>query len=328
MISIIIPAFNAEKQIARCLDGLRDQKNTRGECEIIVVDDGSTDATREIAQERGARVLRQSNQGAAAARNFGAMNARGDLVLFLDGDCQPDPNWVSAMTLPFADPSIVGAGGMKQTRQNSILPRFIQAEFDYRYDLVRAQAYIDFIDSGTAAYRREIFLHNHGFDTTLMDAEDVELSFRLSQQNFKMAFARDAIVYHDHPGSVAEYLRRKFTYAYWRAFVYKRFPKKIASDSRTPQTQKIQSALALMLLTALIAALVWDKFVFVVALLALMLIATTLPFVFRSWARDWKVALAALILIPLAAFAVGAGVALGAISPQRAGRAVRTTEHR
>jgi len=328
MISIIIPAFNAEKYIARCLDGLRDQKNMRDECEIIVVDDGSTDATREIAQERGARVLQQANRGAAAARNLGAQNARGDRVLFLDGDCQPDPTWVAAMTAPFADPSIVGAGGMKQTRQKNLLSRFIQAEFDYRYDLVRAQTYIDFIDSGTAAYRREIFLKNNGFDTTLMDAEDVELSFRLSQQNYKMAFARDAIVYHDHPSSVAEYLRRKFTYAYWRAFVYKRFPNKIASDSRTPQTQKIQSALALMLLPTLIAALLWEKLAVVAALLALMLVATTLPFVLRFWVRDWKVALAAFVLVPLAAFAVGAGVALGAISPQRAGRAAQTTEHR
>jgi cellulose synthase/poly-beta-1,6-N-acetylglucosamine synthase-like glycosyltransferase len=321
MISIIIPAFNAEKQMARCLDGLRAQQNGRNECEIIVVDDGSTDATREIAQEHGARVLQQTNRGAAAARNLGAQNARGDIVLFLDGDCEPDPNWVASMLAPFAEPIVVGAGGMKQTRQSGLLPRFIQAEFDYRYDQVRSHRYIDFIDSGTAAYRRDIFLKNHGFDTTLMDAEDVELSFRLAEQGHKMAFAPEAIVYHDHPRSVWEYARRKFMYAYWRAFVYKRFPKKIASDSRTPQTQKIQSALALMVLPAFLAAMFWDKFSIVAVLLALMLFATTLPLVIRFLSRDWQVALAAVFLIPLAAFAVGAGVALGAISPQRARRA-------
>ncbi len=323
MISIVIPAFNAEKYIARCFDGLRAQKNVRDQCEIIVVNNaGQAGAmVREIAQRHGARVLEQSNQGASAARNLGAQSARGDIVLFLDGDCEPDPNWVSAMIAPFAEPIVVGAGGMKQTHQRGLMPQFIQAEFDYRYDQVRSHRYIDFIDSGTAAYRREIFLQNRGFDTSLMDAEDVELSFRLSEQGHKMAFARNAIVFHEHPSSVWEYLRRKFTYAYWRSFVYRRFPKKVASDSRTPQTQKIQSGLALLLLPAIIAAFVWDKFTVVAISIALVLLGTTIPFVIRYWRRSWKIALIAPSLISLAALAVGSGVTLGAMSPPREGRA-------
>lgn len=320
MISVIIPAYNEEKNIARCLDGLSRQEDVRSEYEIIVVDDGSTDATREIAHARAVRLLQQTNCGAAAARNLGAQNARGEFVLFVDGDCEPSPTWIAAMTAPFLDSSVVGVGGMKQTHQSNFIPRFIQMEFDYRYDQVRAHQYIDFIDSGTAAYRRDMFLKSKGFDTTLMDAEDVELSFRLSEQGSNMAFARDAIVYCEHPSSVAEYLRRKFTYAYWRSFVYKRFPRKIASDSRTPQTQKIQSALALLFIPFIAAALFWDRLAIVAILIALILIATTTPFVVRFWRRDWRVALGAIFLIPLAAFAVGLGVALGAISPQRPGR--------
>src|SRR5574341_1151960 len=252
MISVIVPANNAEKTIAQCLDGLAAQ--TKPADEIIVVDDGSRDATGEIAQTRGARVLRQSNLGAAAARNVGAQNARGEVVLFIDADCVPDAHWIEAMTAPFADVSIVGAGGMKQTNQRALGPAFIQMEFDYRYAQVRAHRYIDFIDSGTAAYRRDIFLKNNGFDTRLADAEDVELSFRLSQQGFKMAFAPSAIVYRAHQTSLWEYLHLKFTYAYWRSFVYKRFPQKIVSDSRTPQTQKIASGLALVLPFAILVS--------------------------------------------------------------------------
>ena len=314
MISIVIPAHNAEKHIAECLDGLKAQANGRDRCEIIVVDDGSTDATRAIAQARDARVLQQSNQGAAAARNLGAQNANGDIVCFIDGDCVPDSNWIAAMIAPFSDSSVVGAGGMKQTRQRVFMPRFIQMEFDYRYDQVRSQRYIDFVDSGTAAYRREFFLKNKGFDTRLSDAEDAELSFRLSEQGFKMAFARDAIVYHEHPLSLAEYLRRKFTYAYWRSFVYKRFPQKIASDSRTPQTQKIQSGLALVFPFAIGSSLIWHQTVFLALFIAILLLLTTVPFVARYFKRDWIVALLSPILIALSAFAVGLGVLIGALS--------------
>lgn len=314
VISIIIPAFNEEKNIAQCLDALREQTNGRGDCEIIVVDDGSTDATREVAQAHGVRVLAQSNHGAAAARNFGVQNACGEIVLFIDSDCVADTNWVAAMTAPFSESMVVGAGGMKQTHQHAFMPRFIQMEFDYRYDQVRAHRYIDFIDSGTAAYRRDIFLKNSGFDTRLADAEDVELSFRLAEQGFKMAFARDAIVYREHPTSLWEYLRIKFTYAYWRSFVYKRFPQKIASDSRTPQTQKIQSGLALALTLAILTSFIWGVAALVAAAIVILLLATTLPFVVRYWKRDSVIAVVAPILIMLAAVAVGWGVAIGAMS--------------
>ncbi len=314
MISIVIPAFNEEKNIARCLDALHHQIDGKSDCEIIVVDDGSTDATRTIAQANGARVIQQPNQGAAAARNEGVRIARGDIVLFTDADCKPAPNWVAAMVMPFSDSSVVGSGGMKRTHQREFMPRFIQLEFDYRYDQVRAHRYIDFVDSGTAAYRRGIFLKNNGFDTGLKDAEDVELSFRLSEQGFKMAFASDAIVYREHPTSLWEYLRLKFTYAYWRSFVYRRFPQKIASDSRTPQTQKIQSVLALLLPFAILALFIWSQAALVVAAIVILLLATTFPFVVRYWNRDRTVALLAPILIPLAAIAVGWGVAIGALS--------------
>lgn len=317
MISIIVPAYNAEKYIARCLEGLRAQENVRDECEIIVVDDGSADATREIAQGLGVRVLQQANRGAAAARNLGAQNARGDIVLFLDGDCEPDPNWIASMLAPFTEPIVVGTGGMKQTRQRGLMPRFIQAEFDYRYDQVRLHRYIDFIDSGTAAYRREIFLKNNGFDTTLMDAEDVELSFRLAEEGHKMAFAAKAIVYHEHPSSVWEYVRRKFMYAFWRSAVYARFPKKMVNDSRTPQTQKIQSGLALLLPWAIIGTILWSPLAIVAVFIAVVLLGSTVPFVIRYGRRDWRMAIIAPWLIGLAAMAVGYGVALGFLNQRR-----------
>jgi cellulose synthase/poly-beta-1,6-N-acetylglucosamine synthase-like glycosyltransferase len=321
VISIIIPAFNEEKNIGRCLDGLRNQIDVHDDSEVIVIDDGSTDATREIAKAHGARVLAQPNQGAAAARNFGARQANGEIILFTDADCVPDPKWVAAMLAPFAESDVVGVGGMKKTRQTEFMPRFIQLEFDYRYDRVRTHRYIDFIDSGTAAYRRDIFLENNGFDTLLADAEDVELSFRLSQQGFKMAFAPAAIVYREHQTSLWEYLRLKFTYAYWRSYVYKRFPQKIAADSRTPQTQKIAGGLVLLLPFVILASLFWSQAIWLTAAIVIVLLATSFPFVVRYWKRDPIVAFFSPVMIALSACAVGWGVAIGAMS--QSGRAAK-----
>ncbi len=319
MISIVIPAHDSEKTIAACLDGLFKQTVSRDQCEISVVDDGSRDATRAVVEARvpldhagstSVRVLAQANLGAAAARNLGAREARGEIVLFVDADCVPEQNWIEEMLAPFADAEVVGAGGMKRTRQRGIVPLFIQMEFDYRYDRVRAQKQFDFIDSGTAAYRREVFINAGGFDTSLSDAEDVDLSYRLAEQGYKMAFAREAVVYHAHPESVWEYWRRKYVYAYWRTRVYARHPRKIATDSRTPQSQRAQGVLAAALLACVFFV---PFFPFAFFLCAFAFLLTTVPFVARYFSRDWRAALLAPFLLLGAAYAGDAGVVWGAL---------------
>jgi cellulose synthase/poly-beta-1,6-N-acetylglucosamine synthase-like glycosyltransferase len=309
-LSIIIPAYNVESSIGACLDALLAQ-TTPAACEIIVVDDGSCDSTRSVAAQRDVRVIAQQNAGAAAARNTGAQMAHGEIILFLDGDCIPESNWVQAMLAPFSDPQIIGACGMKQTKQRGIIPRFIQMEYDYRYEREARRRYIDFIDSGTAAYRRAVFMENGGFDVKLSDAEDVDLSYRLSERDYCMALAAQAVVYDPHPESLAEYLRRKFVYAFWRVQVYARYPSKIASDSRTPQTQKLQGALAGLFTLTLIAGLVWHAALWISAASILVFLLTTLSFVWHYLRRDPLVALLAPLFIGPAAFAGGLGIAFG-----------------
>ncbi|MBM3127936.1 MAG: glycosyltransferase [Chloroflexi bacterium] len=308
-ISIVIPAYRAQGTIGACLDALRGQTAPDDEV-IVVADDESRETVRALGEPRGARVL-TPNRGAAAARNLGAADARGEIVLFLDADCVPERNWVRAMLAPFADPEIVGACGMKQTKQRGIIPRFIQIEFDYRYDNERALPHIDFIDSGTAGYRRAIFLEQGGFDSRLSDAEDTDLSYRLAERGYKMAFASDAIVYHHHPEALIEYLRRKFTYAFWRADVYARHPRKLASDSRTPQTQKIQGVLVGSLVGSLVISLAWRDALWLAALIVIAFALTTLPFITRYFQRDPVVVLLSPWLIALSALAGSFGLGLG-----------------
>ncbi len=87
LVSVIVPAFNADRYLTECLVSVRAQQHSH--CEIIVVDDGSTDHTNEIARSmegRFCKVLRQSNQGQAAAINAGLDVAQGEYIQFLDAD--------------------------------------------------------------------------------------------------------------------------------------------------------------------------------------------------------------------------------------------------
>lgn len=95
-LTVIVPARNEERLIGRCLDALRAQ--VRKGVEVIVADDGSTDATARVVAERfpEVRVLRLPHRGSAAARAAAIAEARAPRIAFLDADCVPDPGWIDA----------------------------------------------------------------------------------------------------------------------------------------------------------------------------------------------------------------------------------------
>jgi cellulose synthase/poly-beta-1,6-N-acetylglucosamine synthase-like glycosyltransferase len=311
MISVVIAAYNEEKTLEFCLDGLVAQTVPGESYEIIVADDGSTDKTKQVAESRGVRVVTQSNQGPSAARNLGAQQARGDVVLFIDADSIPDSRCVETMAAAFADPELAGASGEKKTRQTNLWARLIQIEYDFKYARLATHPTIDFVDSSTAGYRREIFLSNGGFDTKLKEAEDVEFSFRLAERGYRMILLPEAITYHTHPESLMHYLTRKFQYARGRAIVYTIYPAKAASDTRTPQAQKLQMIIAPALLALALLAVFWNVLGWVVVLITLIFIATTLSFVKYSWQRDEQVALVTPLTYWLAAISSGLGAVVG-----------------
>ena len=96
-VSVIVPARNCAAHLERCLGALAAQ-DLADPYEVIVVDNGSTDGTAEVAERHGApvRVIRQDNRGPAAARNRGAAEASGSVLAFTDADCMPVPCWLSA----------------------------------------------------------------------------------------------------------------------------------------------------------------------------------------------------------------------------------------
>ncbi len=312
LISVVIPAHNASRSLGPCLHALERQTMPRDRFEIIVVNDGPVDtAVKTIADRYGATFLSQPHRGAAAARNLGAKQTQGKILLFTDADCIPELNWIEAMIAPFADQGVSGVCGVVRTRQTGLIPRFIQLEYDYRYRNIARHRQIDFINTGTAGYRKHVFMDGGGFREDLLGAEDTELSFRLASAGYRMVFAPQAVVYHSHPESIVEYARRKNHYSYWRALVYRRHPRKAVADSRTPQTQKIQIGLLFLMATAVIGSIFWRGLVWLAGGLALLFLLISLPFWWWALRKDLEVGLPAPLFLLVAAASVGAGVIAG-----------------
>ena len=111
MISVVIPAFNEEKLISKCLESLKKQDYT-GNYEIVVVDNGSLDSTGKIAKSMGARVVFCSQKGVAYARQTGAEAARGEIILQADADTIYPVWWIKRIKKQFArHPKIIAVAG-------------------------------------------------------------------------------------------------------------------------------------------------------------------------------------------------------------------------
>src|SRR4030065_2472512 len=313
-ISIVIPTFNSAKVLKTCLESLANKTVGRKKYEVIVVDDGSTDETKDIVAKYPVRYIHQQNRGPAAARNNGVNHAQGEIVLFTDADCDPEPNWIEEMIKPLNDNQVVGVKGAYKTRQKELVARLVQIEYEHKYERMKKFKYIDFIDTYSAGYRKDIFLKYNGFDERYPKAsvEDQEFSFRLSHDGHKMVFNPDAVVFHKHSASLMGYLRKKYKIAFWKVFLLKRHPGKVKTDTHTPQSLKIQMVLALSALLG-IAGPVYQPMYYVSALSLLVFLLSCIPFVLFALKRDPAVAFVSPIILFLRSLALSVGLGVGMI---------------
>ncbi len=195
-ISVIIPAFNAERYIAASLKSVVDQ--TCPPFEVIIVDDGSTDSTAILAASMATKVLQQENRGVSAARNLGLLEASQQWVAFLDADdvwkedklaCQ----WEAIMACPgagliFSDFETFNDKGIIRTSQLSCLPhykaivKYPVIDRAFRCDINSLQTEFqrgNFINTSTVLVRRDILRLVGLFDEELSSCEDRELWLRL-----------------------------------------------------------------------------------------------------------------------------------------------------
>lgn len=249
-ISIIIPAYNAERTIAQTIRAALCQ-DTDLPVEVIVVDDGSTDKTAKIIQSFPSVIyLRQENAGPAAARNTGWRHSRGEIVFFTDSDCVPHPDWVRKMLPHFSDPA-VGAvmGSYRLASPSKLLPIFIQAEIVYRHTH-RLPRYPKVFGSYNVALRRSVLDETGGYAVGYRWAsgEDNDLSYRLLRAGHKIYFEPQARVAHYHTNQLFRYLREQFRHGFWRVRMYRDHPAMMSGDDYTFWKDSVEVGLCLLIL--------------------------------------------------------------------------------
>lgn len=211
-VSVIIPAYNGDRYLAEAIDSVLEQ--TYRDYEIIVVDDGSTDNTAQVARQYGNRVryLSQKNQGVAASRNFGLAAALGDYIAFLDQDDLFLPHKLAIQTELLdkdADLGMVNSGWqIYQDRSSSDLAIATAAVQPWQQipDLSAANLIVwKPVFLGAMLFRRDWLERSGGFNTTLEQTPDVDLVMRLAKMGCSAAWVEQITVkYRQHEANASK----------------------------------------------------------------------------------------------------------------------------
>ena len=189
LISVIIPTYNEEKDIVACLESI--EKQTYKKTEVIIVDDGSTDKTRETVKKyKRVRLLQQSHQGPGAARNLGVKNAKGEIVVLIDADMTLFPDYVEKLTKPISDNSALGS---IESIQYNVQDTKMQECWGKEVRIVQTEG----VNSATVrAIAKEDFIQLGGFDKKYGYADDRTFFLKYG---IRFLILKDVKCYHKTP---------------------------------------------------------------------------------------------------------------------------------
>lgn len=206
-ISFVVPAFNEERYIGDCIDNIKKYAPVDSKTEIIVVDHGSTDKTREIAQARGSIVIEVGKGTVGALRNIGAKVAKGKILIFLDADVMLTAQWSESFDSKFRqdilEQRIVSGAWVGISRKPSWIERYWFAP------LVGKQN--THINSGHLVVSKRLFEELGGFREDLETGEDYEFSMRAKQRGAQVKENPTLVVFHEgYPKSISQFFFREF----------------------------------------------------------------------------------------------------------------------
>jgi peptidoglycan-N-acetylglucosamine deacetylase len=213
-ISVIIPAYNEEKNIGKCLESISASDYPGENMEVIVVDDGSTDKTLEIAQKYpNVRVLNQNHGGKVDALNLGTRESSSAFVLTIDADTALDKDCIKSIIMPFADSTVGATTGNNVVRNHkSIIGTFQNIEYHFT-NLMRNSFSIVFksaawIAGSVACYRKEA-LQKAGYFKKDTMAEDIDVALELKRSGYKTVIVPEAIGYTVVPASIRSLYKQR-----------------------------------------------------------------------------------------------------------------------
>ncbi len=213
-VSILIPAYNEEKVLARTIETVLEA--TYPNKEIIVIDDGSTDRTRQVAEgfaDRGVKVVHRPNGGKATALNHGLMFARGEVIVIVDADSRVCKNTLVELVKPFRDPEVAAvAGNIKVFNRDNLLTKCQALEYIASINIARRAldifGSVSVVPGALGAYRREALESGGRYDPDTL-VEDFDLTLKALKSGKVVQASSSAVSYTEAPQTIREFVKQR-----------------------------------------------------------------------------------------------------------------------
>jgi GT2 family glycosyltransferase len=224
-VSVVVCSYNSERTMEACLASL--EVLDYPDYEVIVVNDGSTDRTLEIAERFPyCRIISQPNQGLSAARNVGAEAATGEIVAYTDSDCVADPDWLTYLVGKMEANNLAACGGPNfPPPEDSLVPAAVAVSPGGPTHVLISDEVAEHIAGCNMAFRRDVLLELGGFDPVYRAAgDDVDICWRFQDAGHTIGFSPAAVVWHYRRNTVKAYLNQQRGYGKAEALVYAKHP--------------------------------------------------------------------------------------------------------
>lgn len=274
MVSVVIPAYNAERCIEKVLDAIFEQ--TLLPAEVILVDDGSQDTTLELAkkwEEAGKiKVITQKNSGAAAATNEGIQNASGDFICLIDSDAVIEPDWIEEILKEFNDPEVAAsAGSILTLNKDSLWAKIMGYDLEYRYWRIKSK-YTKHLSTCAVIYRKEALTRVGLFNTALKYGYDNDMSYRIGKAGYKLVLQKGVKVFHRWRDTFKGYFKQQLNVSYATLQVIGgEHPDMKFGDEVANVREFIHVPVTLVILLSLILGIVWGPSLLLAAALLFIL---------------------------------------------------------
>jgi GT2 family glycosyltransferase len=223
-ISVVVCSHNGERTLDECLRGIGALEYP--DYEVIVVDDGSSDATADIARRHDVRLISTPHRGLSSARNTGLEAASGEIVAYLDDDAYPDEDWLTYLAAAFRTGDYVAVGGPNlPPRGDGPIAECVANAPGGPAHVLLSDREAEHIPGCNMAFQKNALEEIGGFDTQFWAAgDDVDVCWRLQEQGWKLGFSPPAVVWHHRRNSVVAFLRQQRTYGKAEALLERKWP--------------------------------------------------------------------------------------------------------
>jgi glycosyltransferase involved in cell wall biosynthesis len=227
-VSVVVPVRNGGATIGACVRSLLEVDAPGSGLEIIVVDNGSTDATASILRGLPVHSLHEPRRGAARARNAGIRAAGGDIIAFTDADCVVSRGWLGALAEPLAAGAAGVAGEIVAYPPRTAAERYAARTRHLAPQKYLARPMLPFAVFANLAFRREVFDRVGLLDEAMAAGESTEFCTRFRRgMNAELVYAPRAVVFHRHRATARALFRQQWDYGRGHALLYIKYREEI-----------------------------------------------------------------------------------------------------